>query len=94
MPTKKKTASQLTEIAERAVQTRRKKHPGGSQEPLSADDVEKAFHRRKTFSTGDIMREFGAAKDNATAVAAVLRSRTLTEKKGTATDGTSLWTWI
>jgi hypothetical protein len=92
--TAKKTASELTTIAARAVRTRRRKHPGGSTDPLCADDVQKAFANRKTFTTGDIMREFGAAKDNVTAVAAVLRSRKLTEKTGVASDGTSSWRWV
>jgi len=91
----KKTQSQLTTIANKAVRTRRRVHPGGGTDRLKADDVEKAFHSRKTFSTGDIMREFDAAKDNATAVTAVLRMRKRIEKAGTApSDGTSVWRWL
>lgn len=90
----KKTEAALSEIANRAVRTRRRKHPGGSTDPLTADSVRTAFAKRKTFSTGDVMREFEAAKDNATAVAAVLRGRKLTEKVGVAPDGTSLWRWV
>ena len=91
---KRKTAHELSNIARRAVRTRRGKHPGGSTERLSSVAVEELFRDRPTFSTGDIMNDFGAAKDNATAVAAVLRIRRLTEKAGTAPDGTSLWRWI
>jgi hypothetical protein len=93
MPTKK-TASQLSEIAIKAVRVRRRKHPGGSKERLSADAVAKEFEGRKQFSTGDIMRTFGAAKDNATAVVAVLRQRSRIEKFGEAPDKTSLWRWV
>ena len=91
---KKKSANQLSTIANKAVRTRRRKHPGGSKDSLSADTVTKEFSNRKTFSTGEIMQTFGAAKDNATAVCAILRGRKMTEKAGEAPDGTSLWRWV
>ena len=94
MATTKKSAKQLTNIALKAVKTRRGKNPGGSTERLTANDVQEAFKRRKAFSTGDIMREFSAAKDNATACAAILRGRKLIEKVGEAADGTSVWRWV
>jgi hypothetical protein len=90
----KKTKTQLTNIANKAVATRRTTHPGGDTERLSADSVEQTFRRRKSFSTGDIMREFKAAVGNATAVTAVLRGRKLTENAGKAPDGTTLWRWV
>jgi hypothetical protein len=94
MPTAKKSSKQLTSIALKAVKTRRDKNPGGSTERLTANDVQAAFKRRKSFSTGDVMREFSAAKDNATACAAILRGRKLIEKIGEAADGTSVWRWV
>ena len=93
MPTPKKTKVQLSTIAAKAVRNRRRAFPGGSAERLNADSVQKAFKGRKSFSTGDIMKEFDAARDNATAVAAVLRARKLTEKIGEAPDGTAVWRW-
>ena len=93
MPTVKKTAHQRTLIAKKGVQSRRKKHPGGDTERLSVDTVEKTFNRRKSFSTLDIMTELGAAKDNATAVCAVLRARNLIKRVGETSNGASIWNW-
>ena len=89
-----KSAAKKSTKTGTGVQTRRLKHPGGSDEHLSSKKVKAAFQRRKSFSTTDIMREFGAAKDNATAVAAVLRARNLIEKAGEAPDGSTLWKWV
>jgi hypothetical protein len=91
---KKKSAAALSIIASKAVRTRKKEHPGGSCAKLDANEVRKAFRGRKSFSTGDIMREFGAAVGNATAITAALRARGLTEKVGVASDGTSSWRWL
>jgi hypothetical protein len=90
----KANKSELSKIAQKAVRTRRRKHPGGSKERLDANLVEQRFRRHERFTTADIMHEFNAAKDNATAVAAILRLRRLTEKMGTAPDGTSIWRWV
>ena len=89
MPTKQEV--RRSEAAHKAINTRRKAHPGGSSDRLEADGVAKAFGRRKSFSTGEVMKEFDAAIDNATAVMAVLRARKMIEKAGQAPDGTSLW---
>lgn len=90
----KKSAAELSAAARKAVRTRKKNHPGGSDEKLDANAVRKAFRGRKTFSTGDIMKEFGAAVGNATAIAAVLRTKGLTEHVGVASDGTTSWGWV
>lgn len=82
-----------SETAHRAVRSRRRKHPGGSRERLSSVQVHEAFRRRKTFSTLDVMTEFGAAKDNVTAVCAVLVGQRLLESAGLAPDDSSLWRW-
>jgi len=94
MPNTTSSSSKRRSAAHKAIKTRKKNHPGGSLAKLSADDVQSAFANRKTFSTGDIMKKFGAAVGNATAITAVLRRRGLAEKTGTSPDGTSSWKWI
>lgn len=89
----KKTADKLSTSARKAVRTLRRKHPGGSSQRLDSQEVRKAFRGRGTFSTGEIMKKFGAAVGNATAVAAILSRAGLIKKVGIAPDGTTAWGW-
>jgi hypothetical protein len=89
MPTKEQI--RRSEAAQKAIRTRRRINPGGSADRLDSALVLKTFGRRKTFSTGEVMKEFDASIDNATAVMAVLSARKKVEKSGQAPDGTSLW---
>lgn len=94
MPTKTRAKTAAKAAAVKAVRTRKKNFPGGSGDPLGVEAVTKAFRGRKTFSTGDVMKEFDAAVGNATAVTSVLSRRGAIEKVGTASDGTSSWQWV
>ena len=91
--TKTKTPDQLSAIAKKAVRTRRKRFPGGSRAGASAADVERHLGQRKEFSASDVMGVLGIAKDNATAVIAVLSGRGRIERSGTDPSGESLWCW-
>lgn len=88
-----KTQDQLSAIAKKAVRTRRRRYPGGSRSSVRAVDVESRLGQNKEFSASDVMVVFGIAKDNATAVIAVLSGRGRIKKSGTGPNGESLWGW-
>jgi len=89
----KKSEEELSGIAKRAVHTRRQRNPGGQNSHLGSVDVKDAFGRRKTFTSKQVMKAFGAATDNVTAAMAALRRSRLVEKIGLSPDGSSLWRW-
>ena len=89
-----KTPDQLSAIAKKAVRTRRRRYPGGSRAGARATDVEIRLGQLKVFSASDVMSALGVAKDNATAVIAVLSGRRRIEKDGMDPNGESLWRWM
>ena len=93
-PKTPKTAVQRSEIALKAVRARRRHLPGGSKKSLSSQQVRDTFAGDDTFSTKDIMNEFGAAVDNAIAVCATLTRQKAIKAVGKAKDRSTIWQWI
>ena len=89
-----KTQTERSEIAQRAVETRRAKHPGGTTERLSSVKVLELFARRNKFTTLQVMERTSTAKDNVTAVCAVLVGQKAIAKSGLGKDGSTQWQWI
>lgn len=58
---------------------------------VKAEQVAEYAKRRKRFSTGDVVEQFGVTPGSAAALVAILRIKEVIEPDGKANDNTSRW---